>query len=226
MASGIYLIENKVNGRKYIGSAVNIDKRWKEHRRQLTEGRHHSRFMQRCWNKHGHESFEFRTLLLCSRDNLLFYEQALLDGWKPEYNTAPTAGSMLGFKMPEDARAKMSEAAKRTRNFTGRKHSCESREKISQSRKGKGGGPMSEERRAKIGAAHKGRVITPCQRAAISAKLTGTSTGRGTLTPEQVREIRILRESGLGRVRISKLLGITPSAANAVIGGHAYGWVK
>lgn len=38
--SGIYLITNTVNGKQYIGSAVNILRRWDEHRCRLNEWSH------------------------------------------------------------------------------------------------------------------------------------------------------------------------------------------
>lgn len=101
------------------------------------------------------------------------YEQACMDALTPEYNCAPRAGSQLGLKMSDEARAKMSAASARTRNFTGHTHSPESRAKISANRKGKGGGPMSAERKRKIGEAQKGKFITAEQRAKISATLMG-----------------------------------------------------
>lgn len=226
MASGVYVIEHIATGRRYVGSAVDLVKRWKEHRRQLMQGRHHSRFLQRAWDKCGPEAFSFRVALLCDRVNLLFYEQALIDFYRPEYNSAPTAGSQLGFKMSDEAKAKMSQAAKRTRNFTGHQHSEETKRQISASRKGKVGGPRTPELRAKISAALKGKVCPSERRERISASLSGRSTGRGALTEAQVREVRAMRSKGMGRIRIGRALGISASAASAVIGGHAYLWVK
>lgn len=182
MRSGIYAIECKANGRRYIGSAVNIAKRWKEHRRGLDAGTHHSRFLMREWNKRGPDAFIFSVLLYCSRDNLLMYEQACLDGFKPEYNTNPTAGSMSGFRHREDSRKKMSASNNRTGN-PGHKHTQESKQKISENRKGKGGGPRSPERLAKISAALKGRIITAEQRSKISATLMGHKQ-----SPEQIEK--------------------------------------
>lgn len=171
--TGIYEIRNTINGKRYVGSAVLFKKRWKEHVRQLSDSRHHSVVLQRAWDRYGSEAFEFKPIIYCDRANLIMYEQIAMDALLPEYNVAPRAGSQLGFRMREEAKAKMSEAAKRTRNFTGKTHSEESRAKISASRMGKGGGPMSEERKAKIGAAHKGRIISDEQRAKISATLMG-----------------------------------------------------
>src|SRR5690606_3407741 len=102
--TGIYKIENVRNGRIYIGSAVSIKKRWREHKRQLDTGIHHSRFMQRCYNKHSSNVFDFSVLLYCDRENLIDYEQRAIDTFKPDYNTVPTAGSMLGYKHTEETR--------------------------------------------------------------------------------------------------------------------------
>lgn len=224
--SGIYVIQNRVNGHRYIGSAALLPKRKQQHFAQLEAGKHHSRYLQRAWNKYGADAFSFSVALHCDRENLIGYEQALIGFYRPEYNCAPVAGSQLGYRHTAEARKKMADSARHNRNFAGKRHTEETKRRISENRKGKGGGPMSAERRAKISAAHKGRVIPQEMRDRISATLTGTSTGRGQLTPEQVRAVRRLRERlGWGRFRIARVMGISPSAANAVIGGHAYLWV-
>jgi hypothetical protein len=38
--SGIYSITNKETGRIYIGRSIDIQRRWKEHKRQLSQGKH------------------------------------------------------------------------------------------------------------------------------------------------------------------------------------------
>lgn len=59
MSSGIYYIINKINNTKYIGSSKNIEKRFKQHKMKLRNLKHHSVFLQRSYNKHGLENFEF-----------------------------------------------------------------------------------------------------------------------------------------------------------------------
>jgi group I intron endonuclease len=181
MASGIYCIQHGASGRRYVGSAANLKHRWQTHVLQLRQDRHHSKFLQRCWDKYGEAAFSFRVLLLCDRANLLTYEQAVIDAWKPEFNSAPTAGSQLGFRHRPESKARMSEAAKRTRNFTGHRHSEATKRRISENRKGKGATGWTQQRRDRISAAHKGRIITPEQRSKISATLTGHKQG-----PEQI----------------------------------------
>lgn len=60
--SGIYRIKNIYTRRFYIGSSVNMEKRLGEHRRTLRLGKHHSRFLQREWDKYGEDAFSFDML--------------------------------------------------------------------------------------------------------------------------------------------------------------------
>lgn len=177
----IYQIVCTANGRRYVGSAVNLRKRWGEHFRQLSEARHHSQHMQRAWSKHGPEAFTFSVIEHCAREELIGREQFHIDSMTPEFNTSPTAGSQLGYRHTRETKLKLSESAKRTRNFTGCSHTDESKRLISENRKGKGGTGWTQERRDRIGAAHKGRIKTPEHRAAISATLTGHKQSAGQI---------------------------------------------
>lgn len=224
--TGIYEIRNLVNGKRYIGSAVRFCNRWRVHAQSLVRGDHHSMALQRAWNLYGPSAFQFNKLLVCAKPDLIMYEQICMDAYKPEYNIVPIAGSQLGFRHSEESKAKMSDAAKRTKNFAGKTHSQESKAKISTSRKGKGGGPRSPERLKKIGDAHRGKPKSDEQKEKISATLTGTRTGRGKLNEDQVRQIRSLWASGLRKFEIAKQLCIKPTWVNTVVDRHAYGWVK
>lgn len=109
MQTGIYEIVNTVNGKRYVGSAKRFSVRWSEHRRDLSASRHHSSILQKAWVKYGSEAFEFRKLLVCKADDLLFYEQRALDALNPEYNIARTAGSTLGVGLSAQHKSKISE---------------------------------------------------------------------------------------------------------------------
>lgn len=106
MRSGIYQIQNTVNGNKYIGSAVNLRKRWNLHKTELNSGKHHNQHMQHSWNKYGKDIFKFNPIIICSKDNLIMYEQLCLDNLYPEYNICRIAGSQLGIKRSEQWREK------------------------------------------------------------------------------------------------------------------------
>ena len=57
--NGVYLIENSVTGRKYVGSSSNINRRIKTHKQHLQKGCHNNRKLQKDHDIHGIESFKF-----------------------------------------------------------------------------------------------------------------------------------------------------------------------
>lgn len=65
---GIYKITNKVNGKFYIGSSRNIDKRLREHKRELRLNIHINPHLQSAWNKYGSENFTFEIILLIENE--------------------------------------------------------------------------------------------------------------------------------------------------------------
>lgn len=74
---GIYKIENKINGKKYIGQSVNIKERWYEHKYDLRHNIHDNYYLQNAWNKYGEENFVFNIVVECepcvNLDNLEKY---------------------------------------------------------------------------------------------------------------------------------------------------------
>ena len=191
MKSGIYQIMNTVNGKRYIGSAMNFHIRWKRHLNYLNKNKHHSIKLQRAWNKYGEDAFEFIILLKCAKEELIIKEQSFIDWLKPEYNVCKQAGSPAGIIFTDERKLKISvaltgnknaignthnlgrRASKETRNkmsksFKGRIVSEETRNKISNSLKGH---VHSEETKNKIG--RKGRIVSVDVRINISNKLKG-----------------------------------------------------
>ena len=195
MNTGIYAIENTVNGKMYVGSAADLKKRGSQHFAQLRDSVHHSRKLQRSYNKHGKEIFEFRTLLVCRKEDLLFYEQLAIDKFsavKGGYNIAPIAGSPTGVKRTPEAKANYSAASKakwadpefRTRQSAASKTvqaDPEYRAKISAARKATWADPeyrakmkiaqADPEYRAKISAVRKAAMADPEFRARQSATM-------------------------------------------------------
>lgn len=246
--TGIYQIRNAINGRAYIGSALRVGKRWREHLRGLRSGKHHSRFMQRCWDKHGESVFEFSLLIACASKDLLFYEQRCIDALKPKYNSSPTAGSQLGLKMRPESKARLSEAAKRTRNFTGHRHTDETRARISASRTGKGGGPRSAERCARISAALTGKRIPQEVRDRIAATLKGhkqspeqidrrlksmppghyerVAIAKSKLSDDDVRVVRRRLASGEMQAAIARDFRVSQGVISRISLGVSYNWVS
>lgn len=170
MNTGIYEIINTNNGKRYVGSAVNFTLRWNAHRRHLRNGTHHNRPMQCAYNKYGNDSLKFHKLILCSRENLLIYEQLAIDALAPEFNTLKVAGNLLGFRQSAEARARMSAS------HTGKKHTAEARAKISAANKGQ---QVTEEQREKLRAAAIGRKCSAETRVKMSAAQKGNKNSLG-----------------------------------------------
>jgi group I intron endonuclease len=205
--TGIYEIRNIKNGRRYIGSAVNVSKRWRQHLRQLETGRHHSQFMQRCWNKNGAENFIFRVVLSCEAEDLIESEQRLIDEIKPEYNCSPTASSMLGYRHREESKKKMSKArAGKSSAMAGRNHSDAAKLKISKSKTGTKYGAYSRDRVEKTAAAMR--------------------KAKSSMTEDKVRLVRELRRQGKTYTRIADQIGCTWYVVADIIQGRTFSWVK
>ena len=194
--SGIYQIRNIINGHIYIGSTIDIQKRWSSHVRLLNNNTHHSRHLQNAWNKYGEQAFEFSVLLQVDDvSSLLDIEQEFLDERAPEYNMSPTAGSSLGVKCTEETKRKISEAN------TGRHLSEETRAKLSKAHKGN---RYSEETRRKMSEAKKcntnslGYKHTEETRAKMSAARKGNTNCLGKVLTEEHK--RKLSKSQKGRV--------------------------
>lgn len=176
------MITHVPSGRRYIGSSVNIGNRWTEHLSDLKFGKHHSRHLQRTWDKYGESDFVFSVLLLCETHELIRYEQWFIDNMNPEFNGSKIAGSTLGFKHSEETRAKMG------KHMIGKKHSQETKDKISAAKTGRKV-TFSESHRASMSVARTGNHLSEfhCQR--ISEGLKGKK--RSPLSEEHRRNLSI-----------------------------------
>lgn len=174
VSMGVYKITNTKNGKCYIGSALDIKRRWKKHQKDLKNGTHHSLSLQRAWNKYGEASFVFDVMTsVKDRLCLLGEEQYFIDKFnsaKVGYNIAPIAGSPLGVKHTATARQRMSDAKK------GSKHTEEAKGKISVALLGNKrslGYHHTEDARGRISTANTGKVVPLAIRLKIGSKHKG-----------------------------------------------------
>lgn len=68
--SCIYCIENKIDGKRYIGQTVNFSNRKSDHLSRLRNNKHQNSYLQRAWNKYGEDNFEFYIVEKCDIDRL------------------------------------------------------------------------------------------------------------------------------------------------------------
>lgn len=156
--SGIYQIRNIVNNKCYVGSAVDFFKRFAGHKNSLMRQDHHSRYLQRAWDKYGEENFVFEVIeKVLDKTQLIEREQHYLDTLNPEYSVRKKCvTSPLGIKRTKETKLRMSVSQ------IGKTLSAEHRKKMSVSHKGctpwnKGKvGIYSEETKEKMRIAAKG----------------------------------------------------------------------
>lgn len=107
---GIYGIKNLVNDKMYVGQAINIYKRWKDHIDDLDENKHYNLHLQRSWNLYGKENFDFFILEECSQEDLnqkeIFYI-AKFNAYTDGYNQTRGGDGSFGYKHDDDVIEKM-----------------------------------------------------------------------------------------------------------------------
>jgi group I intron endonuclease len=128
---GIYSIKNKINGKIYVGQSWNIKKRWSAHKGNKDKIQFKREHIYLAMNKYGIDNFEFSVLIEMDENvtqaDLDFQEGLFIDFYK-------SSNREFGYN-------------KRDAGSRG-KHSVESREKMSRTRKGVSvnkGVPKSEE---------------------------------------------------------------------------------
>ena len=166
MTCGIYMIQNKLNNKMYIGQAVDIEKRWGDHRRGLRGGYHDNKHLQNSWKRDGEENFEFTFLLECEESNLNMYEEYYifeLMTYDPRVGYNKNYGGKSG-RPTKETKRKLSESCK------GKQLSEEHKRKLSESTKGK---QLSEEHKRKISEAEKGKQLSAETKRKISESRKG-----------------------------------------------------
>lgn len=174
--AGIYRWVNKVNHKTYIGSSVNLGRRFKVYydfsflsvRIKKAQSHIYSAIL-----KHGYYNFQLEILEYCAKENAISREQYYIDLLNPEYNLNSTAGSRLGANISNESRQKMSAAA------IGRKHTEETKNLISLANKGINnpnfGKTHSKETKALISLARLGKSILSESVKAKMSEQSGTA---------------------------------------------------
>lgn len=96
--SGIYCWTNKINGKQYVGSAVNLRVRVSRYTQPYYMISKGNTTIMKAFLKYGYSNFELSILEFCDSSVLLIREQYWLDNLKPAYNMAKIAGNTLGVK--------------------------------------------------------------------------------------------------------------------------------
>jgi len=173
--SGVYFIKNLTNGKMYVGSSIDIDRRWKRHKVDLLAGRHHSKPLQNAFNKYGLNCFGYFLAESATCTKKMAELEAkwiqMLDSVKNGYNINPFPYEIGLMPKSEEHRKKIGKA------HVGRKLSEESKEKIRQKALGRKVGPMSEEQKKKLSEIKKGWKMPEEGKEKLRAFRLGRKTG-------------------------------------------------
>lgn len=149
--SFIYRIINTKNGRFYIGSTSNFEKRKYCHFKELQKNIHANGFLQNDFNRCGIEQFEMEILIEVPTENQFKIEQEILDEVFDNkvlcYNINPIVcvpPSRKGSVASEESKRKMSLSA------IGKPKSEETKARMAASKLGKKRKPFSIEARQKM----------------------------------------------------------------------------
>lgn len=137
----------------YIGSTDDLTERIYVHRRRLNAGKHHCEHLQNAWKLYGEDYFSVEILEHVEDVNkLIEREQYWIDyhilefGRDHVYNSSLVAGSIRGYKFgprPQDVKDKISKGNK------GRKHTLDTRLKMSKGKLNSKQNLTDEQRRIK-----------------------------------------------------------------------------
>lgn len=153
--TGIYKLYWENNPYFYYGQALNIKRRFSCHKETMRKGKHKNKKIQNIYNKYGYPKYE--VLEICSKEELYLKEQYYIDKYITEThccNLLSIASSSKGYKQSDETKEKNRLARigmfdGENNPFYGKKHTEETKKKISEQRKGKKYPKLAEVKRGK-----------------------------------------------------------------------------
>lgn len=170
MTCGVYLVTNLLNGLRYVGQSVNIQRRWKSHRFCKDDT-----YFHRAICKHGIGNFKFEILLECAAERLNYYEIACI----AEYNAFSEEGYNL------------SEGGLTHRGYVA---TPEHRQNMSKARLGEKRG---EEFKARMRELKKGCIPSEATLAACRAVNKGNSYAKGHTLSDELKKKLVEKYTGV-----------------------------
>lgn len=172
--SGIYKILCENTGKFYIGSALNIKRRIKEHLTKLKFKKHRNPILQNIYRKYGKNSLFVEIIELCDADILKEREQHYINTLSPYINISPTAtGGCVWLNSPN-------------RNII--------IEKLRQARIGKHFNHTNTTKK-KISKANKGRIVSPETRLKLKNANLGKTYSKESCDKKRISIINALKNS-------------------------------
>lgn len=236
--SGVYQIRNVVNNECYFGSSTDIYVRWKKHLKLLNNKMHHSILLQNAWNLYGQESFKFEIVLYCnvsSYQQRKRAEEPFLT--KGEYNICKFVDRLPEMKGENHWNFGKHHSAETKRKISksnvimcsgvnngmyGRRHTEETRLKMR-------GRKISEESRQKMSDSHKGKIpwnkggtFSEQSRQKMSLAKKGKRSSFARFTDDEIRNIRRRFLIGETKAQLARSLGVSFTCVRNIISMNVY----
>lgn len=137
MTCGIYLVENKINGKKYFGQSMNVEHRLYEHKCNIKHNNH----LKNSINKYGVDNFIFKLYVACKPQYMNRIEKLLIrvnDTTNPEKGYNKDSGGTSGYQFSDEVKEKISIANSGENHWNyGNTTPDETRKKTSEALKGR-----------------------------------------------------------------------------------------
>lgn len=159
MDYNVYIYENQINNKRYVGQTVRFKKRICEHKSNLRS------YFQYAIKKHGWNNFKLLALMqVNSKEEMDELEMLMIEDLQ-------TTDKSKGYNLTKGGEGNL-----------GHKHSTETKLKLSRLKTGL---IISEETKIKMSKAQKGRMFSGEARKKISEARTGISSNRGVKFSEE-----------------------------------------
>jgi group I intron endonuclease len=189
----VYCITNNVNGKKYIGKSCDPSFRWGHHVWLASHPGHpQQRPIHAAMAKYGTQKFSFTLLEVCASEDLAYEREA---HWIAALRTTDRD---KGYNIHPGGRGGGSGEAN---GMFGRKHSEESKAKMSAALVGKNQGPKSDATKAAM---------------SLAAR-RGSSSNLSVLTETDVVQIRKLADDGVQHAKIAKEVGVSAGTIGRIV---------
>jgi group I intron endonuclease len=178
--SGVYCIENIIDGKKYIGYAQDIAVRWNTHILSLGKKKHNNKYLQHSWDKYGASMFNFRIVQVLENIESLLQDMEIY--WIAYYNSY--IYDLGGYNLTRGGEG-----------IRGYKYTDEQRLAVSDRMKGK---IITEEQKLKISIANKGKKRTDETKAKMSKSFKGHFVSEETRRKQsEMRKGRVFSEESI-----------------------------
>lgn len=107
MITGIYIIKNILNNKIYVGSTIDIKKRWRDHKWHLKENKHHNSHLQASYNKYGFNVNDPQHIYLgqkCKKHVKELSSKRMLDDKNPMYGKFGKEHPKYGISLSKEKR--------------------------------------------------------------------------------------------------------------------------